>query len=309
MTFEFTSTLSQKKNENPNATTINLGKCEKDLKYIYNISEESNLYILKIDIEQKGKNYPLIEYEVFYPLKDELKILNLSFCEGTNIELSIPIIINDTIDKYNPKHNYYNDICYKANSENNVDITLYDRRNNFIKNNMMLCEKNCELIGYDNINKKAKCSCKVKTILVLDNVELDSKILLDNFLDIKKIINIDIIKCYKIVFDINNIKNNYGSFIIIFIFILYLICLNIFYCKSLKYLIDEINKIINALNKKENQLTQNEHNNIKRTINKRYQKSNIKNEYTMRKLKNQKKIIISNKNKKRTNNMKYNKKK
>ena len=76
----------------------------------------------------------------------------------------------------------------------------------------------------------------------------------------------------------------------------------------MKYLIDEINKIINALNKKENQLTQNENNNIKRTINKRYQKSNIKNESIMRKLKNQKKIIISNKNKKRTNYMKYKKK-
>ena len=49
-------------NENTNSTTINLGKCEEHLKEIYNISKESNLYILKIDKEVKGKNYPLIEY-------------------------------------------------------------------------------------------------------------------------------------------------------------------------------------------------------------------------------------------------------
>ena len=96
MTIAFTSTYIQKMNENnSNLSTINLGKCEKDLKYNYNISEESNLYILKIDSAQKDKNYPLIEYEVFYPLYDgKLEILNLSFCKGTDIELSIPIIIN-----------------------------------------------------------------------------------------------------------------------------------------------------------------------------------------------------------------------
>ena len=61
MTIAFTSTFIQKMNENSNSTTVNLGKCEKVLKNIYNISEESNLYMLKIDVEQEGKNYPLIE--------------------------------------------------------------------------------------------------------------------------------------------------------------------------------------------------------------------------------------------------------
>ena len=152
MTIALTSTFIQKMNENSNPTTINLGKCEKVLKNIYNISEESNLYMLKIDVEQEGKNYPLIEYEVFCPLNNgEIKILNLSFCNGKDIELSIPIKINDTIDKYNPKSNYYNDICSRTTSKSNTDITLNDRRNEFIKNNMSLCEDNCELTDYDYI--------------------------------------------------------------------------------------------------------------------------------------------------------------
>ena len=259
MTVAFTSTNIQKINEdsNSNSTTINLGKCETVLKNIYKIPKESNLYILKIDLEQENKNYPLIEYEVFYPLEEgKMELLNLSFCDSTDIELSIPITINDTIDKYNPKSNYYNDICTKATSASNTDISLNDRKNEFIKNNMSLCEENCELTSYDNDKKRAKCSCKPKNVISLDRAELNSKNLLKNFIDIKKITNIEIIKCYKIVFNLNNMKNNYGSFIIIFIFFLYILCLIIFYCKSKKNLINDIIQIIEYKNKQD-QLNQN----------------------------------------------------
>ena len=249
MNIAFTSTYIQKLNEDSNATTVNLGKCEKDLKVIYNIPQEKHLYMLKIDIEQKGKNYPIIEYEVFYPLENgKIKFLNLSYCETSDIEISIPINITGPFDKkkYNPKSSYYNNICSKTNSNSNVDIPLKDRRNEFIKNNISLCEANCEFTDYNINNKKVKCSCKVKTFLSLDNVELDSKNLLNNFLDIKSLANIDIIKCYKIVFNKNNIKNNLGLFIFIFIFILFIICLNLFYCKSQKNLIFQLNEIIKA---------------------------------------------------------------
>ena len=124
---------------------------------------------------------------------------------------------------------------------------------------MSLCEENCELISYDNIYRKAKCSCKVKTSLSLDNIELDNKNILKNFIDIKKITNIEIVKCYKIVFNINNIKSNYCSFIILFIFILYFISLIIFYLVNYYdinenifdvnfHILDFINHKINKLN-------------------------------------------------------------
>ena len=136
MTITFTSTYTKnnKKNINSNSTIINFGDCEKNLKNAYNISEESPLYMVKIDIEQEYKNYPLIEYEFFYPLDNEkLEILNLSYCENIPIEIYIPIQLNDTIDKYDPKSDYYNNICTKATSKNNTDINLNDRRNEFIK--------------------------------------------------------------------------------------------------------------------------------------------------------------------------------
>ena len=179
-------------------------------------------------------NFPIVEYEVYNPLKNEtLKKLNLSFCEGIKIEISYPFNLNDDIDKYDPNSNYYNDICSKTKSENGTDIILTDRRNEFIENNMSLCENNCLFIEYDNINKKVKCSCNVKPLLSFDFIELDKDILMKNFLDINKIKKIAITKCYKIVFNKKNIISNYGSFILITIFILFIICLIIFYSKSL----------------------------------------------------------------------------
>ena len=114
-----------------------------------------------------------------------------------------------------------------------------------------------------------------------------------NFIYIKKITNIEIAKCYKIVFKINNLKNNYGFFIIFFLFILYLISLIIFYSKSLKNLIDEIIKIMSQINNQAYKITQNEqtysfYNNVKNINknknlrNKNIQKTGFENESTIK---------------------------
>ena len=158
---------------------------------------------------------------------------------------------------------------------------------------MSLCGDNCELIDYDYNNKKAKCSCKVKKFLSLDNIELDNKEFIKNFLDIKKITNIEIVKCYKIVFSINNIKNNYGFFIFLFIFILYFICIIIFYWKSLKILIKEIIEIMSSTKDKENQITKNNqifNNSIhkKRIRKQNIKKSKLETQSTMKKIKTKK---------------------
>ena len=71
----FTSTKNQKNNENENKTTINLGECEYKLKDLYNISYNDSLYIVKLDVKQKGMDIPKIEYEVYYPLYNKELIL------------------------------------------------------------------------------------------------------------------------------------------------------------------------------------------------------------------------------------------
>ena len=119
-----TSTKNQKKNENENAITIDLGKCENILKEEYNISTNEPLYILEIISREEGMKIPKIDYEIYYPFYNNITKLDLNLCKGTKIEISIPVKINDTLDKYNPKSGYYNDVCYKTTSESGTDISL-----------------------------------------------------------------------------------------------------------------------------------------------------------------------------------------
>ena len=164
---KFTSTNYLKNYSNENMTTINLGTCENILKNFYNISKDSSLYILFLEILQDGMKIPKIEYEVFNLIEDnedyDLTQLNLTLCGNTKIEISIPVSINDeNIDKYNSSSGYYNDICYPSKSDSGTDICLNDRREEFIDNNLTLCEEDCDLTEYDYTYKKAKCSCEDK---------------------------------------------------------------------------------------------------------------------------------------------------
>ena len=61
-----------------------------------------------------------------------------------------------------------------------------------------------------------------------------------NFIDINNIANIKFLKCYKIVFKKNNIKHNLGFYIMNSIFLLFFLCLFLFYCRYYNLLIDEI---------------------------------------------------------------------
>ena len=88
--------------------------------------------------------------------------LDLTICKNKKAEISIPVSINDNIDKFNSRGGYYNDICYTTKSDYNTDICLDDRRREFINKNLTLCEEDCNLIDYDYINEKAKCSRIIK---------------------------------------------------------------------------------------------------------------------------------------------------
>ena len=173
--------------------------------------------------------------------------LNLDSCLNTKIDISIPVSINDNLDKYNPKSKYYNDICSKTISECNTDITLNDRKNEFIDNNMTLCEENCELTNYDYKTEKVKCSCDIKmNIPLLEEIKFNKEELLKSFIDIKNVINVKILKCFKEVFN-DSLKYNYGFFLLLLIILLFIICIIIFYTKSYNNLKIDINDIVIAL--------------------------------------------------------------
>ena len=251
---QFISIYKQNNAFYKNNSIINLNKCEDELRYYYNISNESDIYILKIEHEIKGMLIPIIEYEVYYLNNETMKKLNLSLCNNTKIDILIPVNINDAIDKHNPKSSYYNDICTKAKSDYDTDIIIDDRRNEFIDKKLMLCEDDCQFINYDNINKKVNCSCEVKTFMsFINEIKIDKNKLFKNFRDINYITNIHVIKCYKLVFLLNNIKLNFGFYIFCFITFTLFICIILFYVKFYSLLIQEIDEIISALKYKNSQ--------------------------------------------------------
>jgi len=160
-----TSSLNQKIKEETNNITINLGQCENKLKNNYSISEEKSLYIFEIITEEMGMKISKIDFEIYYPLYENNKLekLDLNICKGNKIDILIPVKIDNELDKHNSSSDYYNNICSKITSQSGTDISLNDRRNEFIDNNLSLCEENCKLIEYNHIKEKAKCSCEIKT--------------------------------------------------------------------------------------------------------------------------------------------------
>ena len=122
----------------------------------------------KIDIVQEGMKALKVEYDVYCKLSGTNLIkLNLTVCEKSKISISIPIEINDDLDKLNISSGYYNDICYTTTSEDGTDISLKDRQTEYIDNDKMICQEGCDFSYYDYETNVAKCSCKLKDLLHL----------------------------------------------------------------------------------------------------------------------------------------------
>ena len=230
--YTITTTSNQKNSSINNLSTINLGKCEKKLKDEYNISKNNSLYILKIDALIDNINK--VEYDVFYPFyTNNYTILNKSICKDIKIDILVPInIATNEIDKYNSSSGYYNDICYTLKTKSGTDESLKDRRNDYIKDNLPICEENCDFSKYDTNTKKAICSCYTKINLpLISEIKVDKKKLISNFKDINNIGNIKVLKCYHLLFDKNNIFKNSANYLISIILIINIIS-NIVFCYS-----------------------------------------------------------------------------
>jgi hypothetical protein len=236
-------TTNNNNNEYKNISIIKLGGCEDKLKKHYNISENNSLVIFKIDIYKEGFLIPLVEYEIFDI--ENKKQLNSSICKDTRIEILYPCIIDENnLFKYNQSSEYYNDICYPYTTEDDTDIILSDRKNEYIDNNMFLCEKNCEYNGYDSNTKKAKCECDIKINLpLISEIKFNKEKLLNKFINIDEITNLKIIKCYEALFSIEGLKKNIGNYTIFSIIFVNIICFIIFVARERKFLFTLINEI------------------------------------------------------------------
>ena len=239
-TITLTTTNNQRNKINSNETVIDLGECETLLRKEYNISDNESLYIVKIDVIQKDMKIPKIGYNVYSKLFGENLIkLNLTVCESNKIDILLPVEISESLDKLNSSSEYYNDICYATTSNFGTDISLNDRKIEFIEGNKTVCQEDCIFSEYDDLNKKAKCSCKVKeSSFDISDMKINKTKLFENIIDIKNIANFNIMICYKVLFNKKGIINNIAFYLNIIILIFHLIAIIIFYTRQ-KYDIDK----------------------------------------------------------------------
>ena len=210
---------SEEQDEFDNVSYINLGECGERLRTINNISDNYSLIISKIDFYNSGYSIPKVEYDVYDPIK-KVK-LNLDVCNDTKIDILVPVVIDkDEIFLYNTSSGYYRDLCFPYTTEEGTDIILTDRKNQYVNNNMSLCEDNCTFSDYNSETKKAVCNCEIKIEKsLISEIKQNKEKILKNFLDIKSKINLNTMKCYKLVFSKNGQDFNIGSYILlVFIF-------------------------------------------------------------------------------------------
>ena len=225
-----TTSENQRNNKNNNMTRIDLGECETKLRNFYNISINESLYIKKLDITQDGMKTLKVEYNVYAKLFGKnLTKLNLTLCEKSKITISIPIVLNEPLDKLNSSSAYYNDICYTTNSEDGTDIIIKDRQTEFIDKDRIVCQENCDFSEYNYETFVAQCSCEVKeSSQSFADMNINKAKIFDNFKNIKNFLNFNFLVCYKQLFNIKGIVNNIGCYIIFTIIFFHIIAIFVF---------------------------------------------------------------------------------
>ena len=292
--YQITSTFNQNNKLYNNISIIKLKECENRLKAYYKLDENKSFIILKIDDYEEGLLMPIVEYEVYHP--DTLQKIDLDICENITIEISLPVSIDDDeLYKYNSSSDYYNDKCYPYTSENGTDITLSDRQLDYVYSNLSICENNCILEGYNNTAKYASCNCEIKNeINLAEDIIIDKDKLLKSFINIKGMINLEVLKCYYILFKKDGLLINIGSYILLCTIFIFIICLIFFILKGYNFLINKINMLIK---KKKHKINKNPYNLIFTEIkNNKKRNINIKKYNSNKKCKAKKSMMISTKN-------------
>ena len=241
------SSIDNQKNKkyDNNISTINIGECENKLKDYYKVYD-SPFIIFKTDIYEDGLLMPIVEYEIYHPYT--LKKIDLNICIEDKIQISVPVKVNESnLEKHNPSSIYYNDICYPSSSLNGADLILADKIYEYVNYNYTLCENNCKFSSYNTEKKQVVCECQIKTdINVNSDIVIDKKKLLNDFTDIKSLLNLDIMKCYNALFTKKGLLKNIGNYILLSTILFYIISIFIFIIKGYNSLIFQVKDLIHT---------------------------------------------------------------
>ena len=273
MVIQLSSLEDQKNSDNSNISSIDLGDCENKLRLAYNLSDDEDLIIYKVDIKSEDLSNTYVIYEVY---DSSLNQLNLSHCQDTKISISVPVQLEENLntlvysltesgyDIFNGEDSFYNDICSTYTSQNGADMLLSDRKSDIYTNiqNNTFCQTGCELESYNATTKKAKCNCDVEietvTQVTAGEESFSKKEIAESFYKTLTNSNFQVMKCFKLIIDFERIVKNYGEILMTVLFFIFIVLMIIYCIKGTNsfykiiYDILETQKLYSNIKNKEN---------------------------------------------------------
>ena len=207
------STLSNK-NKLENLSFIDVQDCENLIRRSDDkINEQYDYLLYKIEYATNEFQVPIIEYKILSKLGIDIKEADISACKNIKFYYHIPFEMNTSEEYlYNPNSDYFNEICEPYTTKEETDILLVDRRKEFNKYNMSLCESNCNYVGYENGYVICECDIKNDFNKFLSTTSEERYNLIYRFedSDISKY-NFRLLSCFKILFTEDGFYTNYSS--------------------------------------------------------------------------------------------------
>ena len=235
-----------------NTTKIEYDECIKKLKIDNNIDEKEDIIIAVIDIIE-GDN--LVTSFGFFNPKTGEKLDASKSCSDKDVIMYenilnildekslLDLIQNQKINIFDLNDKFYTDICYHFDSPIGRDATLQDRIKTFYPN-VTLCDNGCKSKGVNITNMKVECVCAFQDLLsnnlfhndiVGDNVLI--KETLQEIMEMISNLNVEVLTCYKDVFNYKYFKKNIGGFIILSLIFFQIICFICYYLISYRKLV------------------------------------------------------------------------
>ena len=107
---------------------------------------------------------------------------------------------------------------------------------------MSLCKEDFKFISYGKESKKVSCECFIKFLIpIFEEIKINKDRLKKNFIEVNNIINIKILKCYKLIFSKEGIIKNIGSYILLSTILINIVLNFIFCLKDHKNIYNKIN--------------------------------------------------------------------
>lgn len=227
--------------------TIDFGECYKNVKDNYSIKEDLIIGVIDsyTNKNNSSSNNPETTYAFFHPVTG-INLNASEICKDSKIKMeeNILSIVDDNktilffagqnVNIFNISNEFYTDRCFYFESWNNKDVVLKDRIN-YVYPNVTLCDNDCKNIGINLTSLTAICECSFRDLLDISNLENDwfsNNILVSEVINqihgLITLLNLEVMRCYKTIFDLKYMSKCTGGYIILFILICAIIC-NVIY--------------------------------------------------------------------------------